>query len=70
MTKSVWTRDGRPLDVSAIPSVYCEALKQPTQLGNFVMMCCKAPAVLKTSINGLPFFDHVSDECATAPETQ
>lgn len=41
-----------------------------SQLGDFVMPCCQAPAVLKTSINGLPFFAHLSDECATAPETK
>ncbi|MCM3608810.1 competence protein CoiA [Cupriavidus pauculus] len=34
------------------------------------MPCCKAPAVLKTSINGTHFFSHLSDECATAPETR
>lgn len=34
------------------------------------MTCCNAPAVLKTSINGLPFFAHLSDECRTAPETR
>ncbi|WP_238982712.1 competence protein CoiA family protein [Xanthomonas phaseoli] len=45
-------------------------LKQTTQLGAFVMPCCNAPAVLKTSINGLPFFAHLSDECSTAPETK
>ncbi|HBP6526445.1 TPA: hypothetical protein L6A81_12465 [Pseudomonas aeruginosa] len=33
------------------------------------MPCCHARAVLKTSPNGLPFFAHYSDECATAPET-
>ncbi|MBF8644601.1 hypothetical protein IRZ76_06635 [Pseudomonas pudica] len=35
----------------------------------FKMACCNARAVLKTSINGLQFFAHYSDECATAPET-
>jgi hypothetical protein len=45
-------------------------LKQAAQLGDFVMPCCNAPAVPKTSINGLPFFAHLSHECATAPETK
>ncbi|WP_234338480.1 competence protein CoiA family protein [Xanthomonas citri] len=45
-------------------------LKQTAQSGDFVMSCCKAPAVLKTSINGLAFFAHLSDECGTAPETK
>lgn len=70
MTQSAWTRSGQPVDVSAISSNDWEALKKVTQLGDFVMPCCKAPAVLKTSINGLPFFAHLSHECDTAPETK
>ena len=70
MTQSAWTRDGRPVDAAGIPSAEWDALKQATQLGDFVMPCCAAPAVLKTSINGLPFFAHLSDECETAPETK
>ncbi|MBZ2206541.1 competence protein CoiA [Massilia soli] len=70
MTQSVWTRDGRPVDASEFRISDWEALKQVAQLGDFVMPCCKSPAVLKTSINGLPFFAHVSDECSTAPETK
>lgn len=69
MTQSAWTRDGRPVDAATFPSSDWEALKQQAQLGDFLMPCCRAPAVLKTSINGLPFFAHLSDECATAPET-
>jgi competence CoiA-like predicted nuclease len=53
-----------------IPSSDWEALKLTTELGYFVMPCCNAPAVLKTSINGLHFFSHLSDECNTAPETK
>lgn len=70
MTQSAWTRDGLPVDATRILSSDWEALKQTAQLGDFVMPCCKAPAILKTSINGLPFFAHHSDECATAPETK
>jgi hypothetical protein len=70
MTQSAWTRDGQPVDAAIIPSADWEALKQTVQLGDFVMSCCNAPAVLKTSINGLPFFAHLSDECGTAPETK
>ena len=44
-----------------------EALKQSAQLGDFILPCCQAPAVLKTSIRGVPFFAHLTDECATAP---
>lgn len=57
------------MDAAAYPREMWEALKQTSQLGDFVMTCCRAPAVLKTSINGVPFFSHLSDECATAPET-
>jgi len=70
MTQVAWTRAGHPVDASTIASVTWEALKLAAQLGDFVMPCCKAPAVLKTSSNGLHFFAHLSDECATAPETQ
>jgi len=70
MTQSAWTRDGRPVDAAAIASAEWDLLKETAPLGEFVMPCCKAPAVLKTSINGLPFFAHLSDECATAPETK
>lgn len=70
MTQSALTRNGRPVDAASISSTDWEALKQSAQLGDFVMPCCKAPAVLKTSINGLHFFSHLSDECDTAPETK
>jgi len=70
MTQSAWTHDGRPVDAASFPSAEWEALKLATRLGEFVMPCCKAPAVLKTSINGQPFFAHLSEECATAPETK
>lgn len=70
MTQSAWTRDGRPVDAAAISSTEWDQLKRTALLGDFVMPCCKAPAALKTSINGLPFFAHLSDECATAPETK
>lgn len=70
MTQLAWSRDGRPVDASTIPSAEWETLKRAAQLGDFMMPCCKAPAVPKTSINGIPFFAHLSDECATAPETK
>lgn len=57
------------MDAAAFTGAEWEALKERTIVGDFVMPCCQAPAVLKTSINGLPFFAHLFDECATAPET-
>ena len=70
MTQAAWTRHGQPVDANDFTGPDWESLKLSTQLGDFVLPCCKAPAVLKTSINGLPFFAHLSDECATAPETK
>lgn len=70
MTQLARSRAGQLVDAATIPSAAWETLKLTAQLGDFVMPCCKAPAVLKTSLNGLPFFSHLSDECATAPETQ
>ncbi|UDM18946.1 competence protein CoiA [Vogesella sp. XCS3] len=69
MATSAWTRDGRPVYAGMYSIGDWEVLKQTAQLGEFVMPCCKAPAVLKTSINGLQFFSHLSVECATAPES-
>ncbi|WP_194727130.1 competence protein CoiA [Noviherbaspirillum malthae] len=70
MTQSAWTRDGRPFNAAAIAIRDWEAMKQVAQPGDFVMPCCMAPAIPKTSINGLPFFAHQSGECSTAPETK
>lgn len=69
MTQSAWTCDGQPVDASAISSGEWGKLKRGAQLGDFIMPCCKAPAVLKNSINGTPFFAHYADECGSAPET-
>ncbi|WP_208451194.1 hypothetical protein [Burkholderia anthina] len=70
MTQAAWTRDGRPVDAAAFSIPERDQLKESTQLGDFLMPCCRAPAVLKTSVNGLPFFAHLADKCVTAPETQ
>lgn len=69
MATSAWTRTGQPVDASLLSNVEWDALKQTAQLGDFVMPCCQSPAVLKTSVNGVPFFAHLTDVCATAPET-
>ncbi len=70
MAQIAWTRDGRPVDTASISIYDWEALKRTTLPGDFMMPCCMSPAILKTSINGLPFFAHLSDECTTAPETK
>ena len=69
MSQSAWTRSGEPFDASELSGEAWEELKRCSQLGEFVMTCCQAPAVLKTSINGVAFFAHLSDQCDTAPET-
>lgn len=70
MTHAAWTRGGRPVDAASFSSAEWESLKATSSLGDFVMPCCRATAVLKTSINGRHFFAHLSDECTTAPETR
>lgn len=44
-------------------------LKLNYAIGDYLMTCCGANAVLKTSINGEQFFAHNAGECSTAPET-
>lgn len=63
--------DGTPLVASAFPAAEWDALKAISVSAPemFKMACCNARAVLKTSLYGVQFFAHYSDECATAPET-
>lgn len=44
-------------------------LKDSYQIGDYLMTCCGANAVPKTSPNGEQFFAHNAGECSTAPET-
>ena len=69
MPSIAFNKSGMLVDAGRIDSVEWEALKASSTVGDFVMTCCRAPAVLKTSINGVPFFAHLNDECQTAPET-
>ncbi len=69
MTQAAWTQGGQPVDASDFHEIEWNRMKETLPLGAFMLPCCRAPAVLKTSINGLRFFAHLSDECATAPET-
>ena len=70
LSQSARTQDGSAIDAATIGRAEWESLKQSSMLGQYLMPCCDAPAVLKTSINGLHFFAHPADECATAPETK
>jgi hypothetical protein len=63
------TKQGAYLDAERVGAEAWEELKASSLLGDFIMPCCRSTAVLKTSINGLPFFAHLNDECRTAPET-
>jgi competence protein CoiA len=71
MPVDAYTNDGQLLDAARFTAEQWEALK--TQSANtpdmFRMSCCNSRAVLKTSLYGVQFFAHYSDECANAPET-
>lgn len=69
MSQYALAEDGQEVDAESFQADAWEGLKASYKLGSYVMPCCKAPAVLKTSINGLQFFSHLSEECTTAPET-
>lgn len=72
MQPDALTRDGEPVWAGHYTELEWDALKSQSQADPFAfkMPCCDSRAVLKTSINGLQFFAHYSDECATAPETK
>ncbi|RJQ27511.1 hypothetical protein C4565_05125 [Candidatus Parcubacteria bacterium] len=70
MSQTAFSFDGLPIDASSVSSQQWENMKALSQLGDYFMPCCGATAVLKTSINGLHFFAHSANECATAPETK
>jgi competence CoiA-like predicted nuclease len=66
-----FTRDDQPVYAGQYSPEQWDALKAQSLDDPlaFKMPCCASRAVLKTSMNGLQFFAHYSDECATAPET-
>ncbi len=70
MSKVALNRDGLPVLADKMPAVHWNSLKATYSLEDFRMPCCPSPAIPKTSSNGLPFFAHYHDECATAPETK
>ncbi len=69
MSEIALDKDGKFSVASEFAPQEWEIMKDNYCLGDFLMPCCKAPAILKTSPNGLPFFSHYSGECASAPET-
>lgn len=60
---------GELIWASTFIEVDWKQLKQNYTVGDYLMSCCGAAAVPKTSINGEPFFAHNAGECTTAPET-
>jgi len=62
-------RTGGSIIASNIPSPVWESWKGSSVEHGLRMECCGAIAVAKTSPNGVQFFAHISNECATAPET-
>jgi len=66
-----FTRDDQAVYASQYTVAEWDALKAQSLSDPFAfkMPCCESRAVLKTSMNGVQFFAHYSDECATAPET-
>lgn len=62
--------DGTPIYPDDFNESEWEALKRSHSVGDFLMPCCSSPAIPKTSINGVQFFSHLSDECVTSPESK
>lgn len=69
MTSIAFDPAGKVVDAGSFLAESWEELKCFHKVGDLTMPCCSSPAIPKTSINGLQFFAHHSDECASAPET-
>lgn len=69
MSAMALRKSGLPLFPDELTEREWSTLKESYAIGDFVMPCCEAPAIPKTSPNGLPFFSHYSDECSTSPES-
>ncbi|MFP5302780.1 hypothetical protein R2R70_16355 [Cobetia sp. SIMBA_158] len=70
MTQVARMRDGSLVYANTIPINEWEILKKSADSDGFIMPCCDASAILKTSINGAQFFAHTAGECSSAPETK
>jgi competence protein CoiA len=64
------SRDGKPVLAESFNEHDWQALKDSYKVGDLLMPCCMALAIPKTSPNFLQFFAHLSDECASSPESQ
>jgi competence protein CoiA len=63
------THEGKVVVASEFELEAWESLKRTASPSTFVMACCGARAVAKTSINGCQVFAHYAGECDTAPES-
>lgn len=70
MPSSAITKAGVPIAADLVPPTEWKVLKNGSSVGDYLMPCCGTPAIPKTSVRGVQFFAHLSDECDTAPETQ
>jgi competence protein CoiA len=70
MPSSAITKAGVQIDAELISSTEWSTLKKGSSVGDYLMPCCRTPAIPKTSVRGVQFFAHLNDECDTAPETQ
>lgn len=65
----VQTPEGKPIFPELYSNEEWEALKNSYKIGDFIFPCCHSPAIPKTSINGVKFFAHHTNECSTTPES-
>jgi hypothetical protein len=63
------TPEGKPVYPESFSDLEWQAIKSSYKVGDFLLPCCKSPAIPKTSLNGVKFFAHHTDECLTAPES-
>jgi competence protein CoiA len=61
--------DGAWVRPDSLDTATWERIKASYSIGDFRMPCCPSPAIPKTSINGVQFFAHHTDECVTSPES-
>lgn len=69
MIPFVISKQGQPIYAEGFDHAGWKALKDAYEVGDLITPCCGAPAVPKTSSNGLAFFAHHVDECTTSPES-
>lgn len=61
--------DGTWIRPETLDRANWERLKASYSIGDLTLPCCPSPAIPKTSMNGVQFFAHHTDECVTSPES-